>query len=120
MIIFVSQKYEDPLKWQLVKQFYKIDTLSGINYSYQAKKYQQDNVLEKYKWIRILKSVELHFHLLDHVKNPNKITIPLLVLDYEEVNITQYKNLKTRPTLDFSFKVVFTKAHSFNFLFEVD
>lgn len=79
-----------------------------------------------------MKSIEIRFQLNspENEDNPdeiNKIGIPLLVLDYGTLNLTQIANIMKSSNVehdrlynvDFSFKIRFTKRPNLNFFFQI-
>lgn len=124
---------DDIEKWQLVKRFFIIDTVSGSLTSSMKDTLDDDtNFSEKYTQINYVKSVELNFQLKsdddtdDNTDEMNKINIPLLVLSYGKLNITErvkeFRNAIDESDMynvEFTFKVKFGKKPKFNFLFQI-
>ncbi|CAO1407289.1 unnamed protein product [Diamesa serratosioi] len=130
---FDHNENDDIEKWQLVKRFFIIDTVSGSLASSLKDTLNDDvNFSEKYSQINYVKSVELNFQLKsdddtdDNSDEMNKINIPLLVLSYGQLNITQrvkeFKNAIDESDMynvEFTFRVKFGKKPKFNFLFQI-
>lgn len=97
---------------------------------------------EQFSQINYVKSIEMRFQLNSAVGNDdvdeddensdeiNKIGIPLLVIEYGTLNLTQIANLiKTSSSsyadedqhymVDFTFKITFTKRPNLNFFFQI-
>jgi hypothetical protein len=122
---------EDQEKWQLVKRFYLVDTVSGRLNSQEP----EDSDLkfyEKFSQISYVKSMELKFHLPDNdddLEESNKIVIPLLILEYATLNLTDVaEKLKQNGStlnpedfynVEFSFKIKFDKKCHFSFHLEI-
>lgn len=87
---------------------------------------------EQYSQINYVKSIELRFHLNDDDENSdefNKINIPLVVMEYGSLNLTQIASAMKSSlgggdenlmyNIDFSFKIKFTKRPNLNFFFQI-
>lgn len=134
-----SLQLEDMERWQLVKRFFLIDTVSGrvVN---SGKNTNNDDVdelstarfYEKYSQINYVKSIEMRFHLSDgddeNSEEFNRINIPLVIIEYGSMNLTQIASAMKSSTVvdesqlynvDFSFKIKFTKRPNLNFFFQI-
>lgn len=112
---------DDVERWQLVKRFFLIDTVSGqTQFSSNGNPKDLDDGLklnfhDKFNQIKYVRSVELRFYLNDDNSDAsNKIKIPLLILDYGTLNLTSIKQLNSTEeseifNIDFCFKVTFIK-----------
>lgn len=102
--------------WQLVKRFVLLDVLSGKNPAYRddCDRAVEATLLDKYNYIRYVKSLELRFKVRGSEKWPNRIAVPLLILEYETFNSTH-----SNDRIPFEFKVSFQKQYSFDYLLEV-
>lgn len=107
---------EDVEEWVLVKRFSLIDILSGANLHYKEELYQSPKFEQQFNYVRYAKSVELRFKVHDHEKRPNRVSVPLLVIDYGVLNSTETKEVEN---VNFEFKIVFSKHYSFDYLLEV-
>lgn len=119
--IFAHNDDPDPEKWQLVRRFLMVDALSGMNDNFKPQMYDEGTPQEKYHFVRYIKRVELEFRLhADHEKNPNRVAVPLLKLEYGLVNTSQeLSNSFFEELVDFEFKVTFNKKYSFESILEV-
>ncbi|XP_055326927.1 meckelin [Sitodiplosis mosellana] len=96
-------------KWQLVKRFFMIDTLTGRNRTYRPNPFAAENIFEKYMNIRYVKNVELQFHLNEnHYYFGNKITVPLLIVEYAYIDMRDFR-WANNLDIDFEFRVTFAK-----------
>lgn len=114
---FSDLNQEDNVEeWQLVKRFVLLDILSGKNAAYRddCDRAVEATLLDKYSSIRYVKSVELRFNIKGSEKWPNRISVPLLVLEYESFNSTH-----SNDHVPFEFKISFQKHYSFDYLLEV-
>lgn len=102
-----------------MKRFFIIDTVTGLNQSYRQELYQNVNFYEKFNKLRYVRRVKLRFKIKDGDKNLNRIVIPLLILDYEQINITDYKVKNRKLVANFQFQINFIKNYSFDYLLEV-
>lgn len=142
--LFISQN-DDIEKWQLVKRFFLIDAVTGRNSNGNVMNgsindnYGDDETkfYEQFTQITYVKSVEIRFQLspesdADDDENSdeiNKIGIPLVVLDYGTLNLTQIASIVKSSSshvdddrlynVDFSFKIKFTKRPNLNFFFQI-
>lgn len=115
--MFGTKNYEeDAEEWVLVKRFTLIDTLSGTNTNFKEELYQESKFEQRFKYVRYAKSVELQFKVHDHEKRPNRISVPLLVIEYGMLNSSEANNVEN---IDFHFKISFSKQYSFDYLLEV-
>ena len=126
-------------RWQLVKRFFLIDTVSGKNVNSGKNTNNDDDgdemasakFYEQYSQINYVKSIEVRFHLSDDDENSdefNKINIPLIIMQYGSMNLTQIANVVKSSVMydeselynvDFSFKIKFTKRPNLNFFFQI-
>lgn len=104
-------------KWQLIKRFYLMDNKNGKNMSYEKNVYSSDdNILNMYNTIKYLKDIRLEFNIL----KDNKMSTPLLILEYNEIKSTDLKKKnETEFYMQFKFSVIFKKSYSFGYLLEV-
>ncbi|XP_055544180.1 meckelin [Wyeomyia smithii] len=118
---FSHNDHVDPEKWQLVKRFLIVDTLSGMNGNYKPRMYCKDPLHEHFDFIRYVKKVEFDIRLhANHDKNPNRVTVPLLKLEYGLVNMSQSKSESfPEETVDFEFRITFSKKYNFDSLLEI-
>lgn len=99
----------DREKWQLVKRFFMIDTLSGRNKTYRPHLYATDNYFEKYLNFRYVKRMELQFQLHEnHYYFGNKMSVPLLIIEYGYVEISEFR-WTSDLNVNFEFRVTFLK-----------
>lgn len=80
---------------------------------------------DRYTQISYVKSIELRFHILDdeNADEANKINIPLMVMEYGTLNLTNFTSIKSPSVdafnVDFTFKIKFTKRPNLNFFFQI-
>ncbi|XP_021707577.1 meckelin [Aedes aegypti] len=119
--LFSHNDDPDPEKWQLVRRFLMVDALSGMNDNFKPRLYDEGTPQEKYHFVRYIKRVELEFRLhTDHEKNPNRVAVPLLKLEYGLVNISkELANSFFEELVDFEFRVTFNKHYSFESILEI-
>ncbi|EDS39735.1 conserved hypothetical protein [Culex quinquefasciatus] len=116
---FSHNDHPDPEKWQLVRRFLMVDALSGLNENYKGKLYDEDPLGEKYHFVRYAKRIELDIRLHpDHEKNPNRIAVPLLKIEYQMVNTSQSETFFD-GLVEFEIHVTFSKKYSFDSLLEI-
>ncbi|XP_039432530.1 meckelin isoform X2 [Culex pipiens pallens] len=116
---FSHNDHPDPEKWQLVRRFLMVDALSGLNENYKGKLYDEESLGEKYHFVRYAKRIELDIRLhLDHEKNPNRIAVPLLKVEYQMVNTSQSETFFD-GLVECEFHVTFSKKYSFDSLLEI-
>lgn len=114
--IFSHNNENKPEKWQLIKRFYLVDTENGRNLSYEKNLYSDENILRKYHYMKYLKDVRLEFT----IQKDNKMSSPLLILEYGEINSTVFERRnETEFYLKLKFSVIFKKSYSFGYLLEV-
>lgn len=126
-------------RWQLVKRFFLIDTVSGkifnsgknTNIDDEGNEMATAKFYEQYSQINYVKTIEMRFHLSDDDENSgefNKINIPLIIIEYGSMNLTQISNVVKSSSngdesdlynVDFSFKIKFTKRPNLNFFFQI-
>ncbi|XP_053690922.1 meckelin [Sabethes cyaneus] len=118
---FSQNDHVDPERWQLVKRFLMVDALSGMNENYKHRMYSRSPLHERYHFVRYVKKVEFEIRLhTNHDKNPNRIAVPLLKLEYGLVNMSQWKSESfPEETVDFEFKITFSKKYNFDSLLEI-
>lgn len=130
-----SFQREDIEKWQLVKRFFLIDTISGRQPTMDGKNAVSNDddtakIYEQYSQISYVKSIELRIPMNqngDEDSNKiNRINIPLLVLEYGKLNLTKAANsIKSSQreghlyNINFSFKIKFIKRPNLNFFFQI-
>lgn len=142
--IFFPMQYDDIEKWQLVKRFFLIDTVTGrinnkMTSTINGSSYDDDELkfYEQFSEISYVKSIEMRFQLSSTINDDtdddensdeiNKIGIPLLVIEYGTLNLTHIANLIKSSnadedqfyTIDFTFKISFTKRPNLNFFFQI-
>lgn len=111
-------------KWQLVKRFFLVDIFTALNETYRPKMFSDSDGVQRYRAIRYVESVELRFGVVDDRSlYGNKMTTPLLILGYGEVDITRQVNVIDVDAqdlyVDFSFRVVFQNQYKFGSALEV-
>uniref|UniRef100_A0A336LUV8 CSON013682 protein n=1 Tax=Culicoides sonorensis TaxID=179676 RepID=A0A336LUV8_CULSO len=115
--IFGTKNDEENIEeWTLVKRFTLIDILSGANVHFREEKYQEPKFEHQFNYVRYVKSVELRFKIHDHNKRSNRISVPLLVIDYGVLNSTEANQVEN---INFEFKINFSKHYSFDYLLEI-
>src|SRR5690349_16587460 len=129
MLHIILLQLDDVERWQLVKRFFLIDTVSGRQFSTNGKTKDLDDdfklkFYEKFNQIKYVQSVELRFYINsddDSSDANNKIKIPLLLLNYGLLNLTSIKPMDESDiyNVDFSFKVTFIKRPSLNNFFQI-
>lgn len=121
-----------------MKRFYLIDTISGRQQILDGKNTVTNDddddkakFYEQYTQISYVKSIELRINIdenRDENSNAiNRINIPLLILDYEILNLTNVgNNIKSSPqdetnqyNVNFSFKIRFIKRPNLIFFFQI-
>ncbi|XP_055605729.1 meckelin [Uranotaenia lowii] len=112
---------DDPERWQLVRRFLMVDTISGLNENYKPRLYDEDVLQEKYHYVRYVKRIDLDIRLHpENEKHPNRVTVPLLKLEYAIVNTSSGSfDSFQEEVVDFEFRITFTKAYSFESLLEI-
>lgn len=96
-----------------------VDIITGRNRTYQSPKYSADNYFDKYLHLRYVRRVELQFQLNEnHYYYGNKISVPLLIIEYAYVDMLDYKYANNYD-VDFEFKVTFKKTFLFGIFFHV-
>lgn len=137
---FSSSQHDDIEKWQLVKRFFLIDSVTGrININASAVVDDDEmKFYEQFSQISYVKSIEVRFQLSSSADNDadddensdeiNKIGIPLVVIEYGTLNLTQiasiiksssYADEDNFYNVDFTFKIKFTKRPNLNFFFQI-
>lgn len=67
--------------------------------------------LQQFKSIRIANHIELHIRLAsDHNSNPNRISVPLMIVDHVRINTSALLASDGASLVDFTFKIIFTKS----------
>lgn len=80
--------------------------------------FNDQDILQQYRIIRYVNSIELAFKLnSDHQKYGNQMAVPVLILNYEEINSSAI--LPDDIYKEFTFKISFTKYYKFQSLFDV-
>jgi hypothetical protein len=132
----VPPQYDDIEKWQLVKRFFLIDTISGRINAMSGNGSDDDEMkfYEQFNQINYVKSMEMRFQLSsaageeeddENSDEINKIGIPLLVIEYGTLNLTHIVKSSSNTdddrlyNVDFSFKIKFTKRPNLNFFFQI-
>lgn len=107
----------------MVKRFYLIDVFTEENINYKQNLYNDNDILKKYRQIKYINNIELNIHLNeDHNKYKNKISVPILHLNYEHINTTQFQfnnGAGGNLYVNFQFKLTFTKNYDLNSLINV-
>uniref|UniRef100_A0A182JYH4 RRM domain-containing protein n=1 Tax=Anopheles christyi TaxID=43041 RepID=A0A182JYH4_9DIPT len=118
---FSQNKDPELDRWQLVKRFLLVDTVSGLNELHKPKLYGEMDVRNQFFFLRYVKKIELEFKLHpDHGKHPNRISIPLVRMEYALLNTSLSGQLPyLGGTVEFEFSVTFTKAYSYASLLEI-
>lgn len=117
LINFLFLQIIDRDKWQLVKRFFLIDTITGRNKTYRPNAYVPENYFDKYSQIRYARRIELQFKLHEnHYYFGNKITVPLLIIEYGYIEMHSYS---PDFDIDFEFRVTFTKDFELSIFFHV-
>ncbi|XP_035893004.1 meckelin [Anopheles stephensi] len=108
----------EPDRWQLVKRFLLVDTVSGLNELHKPKLYGELDVKNQFFFLRYVRKIRLEFRLHpDHAKHPNRISIPLVRIEYALLNTST--GAHTQSTIEFEFSVSFAKAYSYSSLLEI-
>jgi Meckelin (Transmembrane protein 67) len=111
-----------------VKRFFIIDTTSGRQFTSDGKNTNSDEAkfYDRFTQINYVKSIELRFHILDdeNVDEVNKINIPLMVIEYGTLNLTNFSSsikssFADAYNVDFTFKIKFVKRPNLNFFFQI-
>lgn len=106
----VPQNPYDRDNWQLVRRFFIVDIFSARNQSYRSQFYSNENRPEKYMSLRYLRAAEFSFKLdADHRQHGNKISVPLLILEYGDVRRPHNYSVWDAT---FNFKITFIKRIS--------
>ncbi|XP_037038516.1 meckelin [Bradysia coprophila] len=107
-------------KWQLVKRFFLLDTFTDRNSTFRKQTYNDRNELQRFKSFRYAKDVELIFTITtDHTTYPNRISVPLLKVNYGEVNITNLNGKSFSVYVDFRMQIKFVKNYDLNSMFDI-
>uniref|UniRef100_A0A8W7K9J5 Meckelin n=1 Tax=Anopheles albimanus TaxID=7167 RepID=A0A8W7K9J5_ANOAL len=112
----------EPERWQLVKRFLLVDSVSGANELFKTGKspYGPVDMRGQYYFIRYVKKVHVELKLHpDHTKHPNRVSIPLIRLEYGLLNVSVTQFPFFGQTVDFEFNVSFTKTYSYTSLLEI-
>lgn len=112
-----------------MKRFFLIDTTSGRQLTSHGKNTGDDEPTKfyyRFTQITYAKSIELRFHILDddNADEVNKINIPLMVIEYGTLNLTNFSSnikasLSEAYNVDFTFKIKFIKRPNLNFFFQI-
>lgn len=115
----------------MVKRFFLVDKESGKLQNTPRESILDDPAFfyEQYSEITYVRSMELRFQVTKEDGN-NQITIPLLILNYATLNLTDLQTVAkrmNRTTSDsdrsynvpFNFKITFENKCNFNFLLEI-
>lgn len=121
-----------------MKRFFLIDTVTGrININASVASDDEMKFYEQFSQISYVKSIEMRFQLSsgnddeDDDENSdeiNKIGIPLVVIEYGTLNLTQIASIIKSSSnadedhfynVDFTFKIKFTKRPNLNFFFQI-
>ncbi|XP_053660519.1 meckelin [Anopheles marshallii] len=115
---FSQNSDSEPDRWQLVKRFLLVDTVSGLNELHKPKLYGEMDMRNQFFFVRYVRKIELEFKLHpDHGKHPNRISIPLVRMEYALLNMSS--SAQSTNTIDFEFTVSFTKSYSYASLLEI-
>uniref|UniRef100_A0A182QLK9 Meckelin n=1 Tax=Anopheles farauti TaxID=69004 RepID=A0A182QLK9_9DIPT len=110
----------EPDRWQLVKRFLLVDTISGLNELHKSKLYGEIDVRNQFFFIRYAKKISIEFKLHpDHGKDPNRISVPLVRMEYGLLNTSSTHFPLAGATIDFEFTISFTKPYSYASLLEI-
>jgi len=118
-----NQLSNDVERWQLVKRFYLIDTISGRRKAKESGAVGGDN--EQLTTISYAKSIELRIQINDDYENSNevnKISTPLMVIEYETIDLTNLSDSKSKLkalNVDFTFTIKFSKRPDVAFFFQI-
>ncbi|XP_052890600.1 meckelin [Anopheles moucheti] len=116
---FSQNSDSEPDRWQLVKRFLLVDTVSGLNELHKPKLYGEMDMKNQFFFLRYVRKIELEFKLHpDHGKHPNRISIPLVRMEYALLNMSA-QSAQSTSTIDFEFTVTFTKSYSYSSLLEI-
>lgn len=117
-----------------MKRFFLIDVISGQKLGVNDKKATVDDRKPKkfhdqFGQINYAKSIELRFVISDEATEMNRINIPLLIIEYETLNLTkiasglesllQANNEDQQYNIDFSFKIKFLRQSNLMFFFQI-
>lgn len=103
----------DSNKWQFLSRFYLVNTITGHRPGLMDNPYSDRNMMKKFENVRFLTRAELLFE----VRDMNKIETPLLILEYDYVNLSSYTG--NDVLYDFEFRVTFEKGMNFDTLLEI-
>lgn len=107
-------------KWQLVKRFFLLDTITDQNATFRKRIYSDRDELYRFHSLRYVKNVEMIFTINnDHSTHPNRMSVPVLKMTYGEVNITTIHGKSFNVYLDFQIKIKFVKNYEFGSAFDV-
>uniref|UniRef100_A0AAG5CYX8 Meckelin n=1 Tax=Anopheles atroparvus TaxID=41427 RepID=A0AAG5CYX8_ANOAO len=111
---------DEPERWQLVKRFLLVDTLSGLNELHKPALYGEADVREQFFFLRYVTKIDVEFRLHpDHAKHPNRISTPLVRMEYALLNTTNAQFPFFGSSVEFQFNVSFTKTYSYTSLLEI-
>lgn len=122
---------DDAERWQLVKRFYLIDTLSGRRASSSSSSVgESSEPPPNLSTISYAKSIEMRIQINDDYESSNevnKISIPLLVIKYETIDMTNSSFAGGKPStkqpkslnVDFTFSIKFVKRPDVAFFFQI-
>lgn len=120
-----------------MKRFFLIDTISGRQSVESGKNTPRDDdsrekLYERFSQINYVQSIELLFFMDRDDEKPdeiNRISVPLLVIEYGTLNLTHVANIKLLSSgvadeselynINFSFKIKFVKTPNLNFFFQI-
>lgn len=98
-------------KWQLVKRFCLVDIFTAPNETYRSKMFIDSDNIQKFRKIRHVESVELLFNVIDDQSfYGNKISTPILIVNYAEV---ETKQSESDLHVNFDFQVTFKMNFKF-------
>ncbi|XP_058120267.1 meckelin [Anopheles ziemanni] len=117
---FAQNDGDEPERWQLVKRFLLVDTLSGLNELHKPPLYGEVDVKNQFFFLRYVTKIDIEFKLHpDHGKHPNQISVPLVRMEYALLNTTNARVPFYGSTVEFQFSVSFTKTYSYTSLLEI-
>lgn len=110
-----------------MKRFFLVDTITGRVASPGKNVADGDKAkfYDQFSQINYVKSIELRFLMKDDDEDSdeiNRINIPLLVMEYATVNLTQLSSRSddSQFNVDFSFKIKFVKRPNLKFFFQIN
>ncbi|XP_055377879.1 meckelin [Condylostylus longicornis] len=99
--------------WQLVKRFQLIETLPRLHHERYSPIYEDAYKVQIFRSIRFVNDILIECSIRDN----NKISIPIIKINYENVDISSNSSLDTM--YGFNFKMNFIKEQFLNYWFEI-